>query len=805
MRFALGLVVTLTLGCSQGSPEHDATRAAAPIGVTAIRERLGSAALPSGSEPLREDALGLAMSSSVARLRLPRFGGGEARLRDARSNIEIGFVLVGATSSSAARVDDGLATYEGVFPGATLVHRASAEGTEDYVYFGARPSTEALTYRIDVRRIAGLRLVSSTLEMLDATGTPRLRVAPPSVVDGAGTHSASLAIEGCRVDTSPAPPWGRPTTAPGAAECTLTVRWAGVSYPALVDPRWSTTGSMAGPRTAHASVLLATGKVLVSGGGSTTAELFDSATGTFAATGVMTTARSTHTMTLLGSGQVLVAGGSGSTTAELYDPSTGKFTATGALGFARTDHVAALLGTGKVLVAGGTPLVAELYDPQSGTFSPTGSLASTRNQATIAVLPSGKVLIAGGAFGTGVIAGGDVYDPVAGTFTPSANAMATTRYKATAATLGNGKVLIAGGTNYFKTAFVTADLFDPATLMFTPTGEMQFARKNFTATALPSGNVLVVGGASTSQIQFSTIAETYDFASGTFSVAAASPSGRINHAATLLANGTQVLVTGGTTRIPNNIMDLATAEVIDIAPNGKKCTANDDCETSFCVDGVCCNSQCLGQCEACDVLGKVGTCSPVTGAPHAARAACPSAGTDCGAQCDGVVRNACTYREAGVLCGSSCSGTRETDDTCNGQGSCVRNPSYACDANFACGADRCKTTCVTDPDCAPGYVCGNGGKCVKDAVCSDEHTSQPALGAAVDCTPFRCDTSGRCKKICVSIDDCIAPAVCDTSGRCIVPTEGAAGCASNGADANGSIWALCFVFLATIIHRRARR
>src|ERR1700686_2941102 len=74
--------------------------------------------------------------------------------------------------------------------------------------------------------------------------------------------------------------------------------------------------------------------------------------GTWAATGSLTAARSSQTATLLASGKVLIAGG-GTATAELFDPATGVSTATGSLATARQGHTAVLLQSGKVLVAGG--------------------------------------------------------------------------------------------------------------------------------------------------------------------------------------------------------------------------------------------------------------------------------------------------------------------------------------------------------------------------------------------------------------------------------------------------------------------
>src|SRR5262249_43180854 len=103
-------------------------------------------------------------------------------------------------------------------------------------------------------------------------------------------------------------------------------------------------------------------KVLIAGGRDingfplASAELYNAASGTWAATGNLTTARFFgQTQTLLPNGKVLVAGGWADTaSAEVYDSASGSWTATGSLATARDEHTAMLLPNGKVLVAGGT-------------------------------------------------------------------------------------------------------------------------------------------------------------------------------------------------------------------------------------------------------------------------------------------------------------------------------------------------------------------------------------------------------------------------------------------------------------------
>lgn len=296
--------------------------------------------------------------------------------------------------------------------------------------------------------------------------------------------------------------------------------------------------------------------------------------GLFTATqGSLAIGRDFHTATRLNNGTVLIVGGSNLSaslqTAELYDPATDTFKATGSLQNARQKHTATLLSDGKVLIAGGivgagggiTVTTAEIYDPTAGTFTPTtGSPMAARSEHTATLLPGpgGKVLIVAGRNQANYVATAELYDPATGTFALTVTAPLASRATHTATLLNNGKVLIAGG--FRSGALSSAELYDSATGAFTLTGSLTTPRAQQTATLLlPSGKVLMVGGAATAT------AELFDPTSGTNGAFAATGSlttaRAYGHTATRLSNGTVLIAGGAGTGIPALI--LAAAELFD--------------------------------------------------------------------------------------------------------------------------------------------------------------------------------------------------------------------------------------------------
>jgi N-acetylneuraminic acid mutarotase len=272
-------------------------------------------------------------------------------------------------------------------------------------------------------------------------------------------------------------------------------------------------------------------------------------------TGGLNAARHSHTATLLRNGKVLVAGGYSAgpnpgvlSSAELYDPATETWSDTGSLLAPRVSHTATLLPDGRVLVVGDGNVSAEVYDPTSGTWSATGNLNFPRILHTATLLQNGKVLVAGGWDGASVLKSAEVYDPATGAWSLTGS-LGAARYLSSATLLQNGKVLVAGGSDDsdFSSTLVGVEVYDPEAGTWSPTGSLNAARDTHAAAALPDGRVLVVGGENWNRgfpPGALSGAEVYDPAAGTWGVIAGLNAGRGRHTATLL-NGGEVLVVGG--------------------------------------------------------------------------------------------------------------------------------------------------------------------------------------------------------------------------------------------------------------------
>jgi hypothetical protein len=206
----------------------------------------------------------------------------------------------------------------------------------------------------------------------------------------------------------------------------------------------------------------------------------------------------------------------------------------------------------------------------------------------------------------------------------------------------------------------------------------------------------------------------------------------------------------------------ADTAVTDVPPslrqNGEACTGASQCLSKFCVDGVCCNSACAGQCQTCNGPGTLGVCLPVSGDPQGGRSPCGGAGGTCGGVCNGTVGTACTYPGPAVACGApSCAnGVAQPTPTCNGQGACTMPAAVTC-APYPCAGNVCAGGCSDSNPCSGNNYC-QAGKCVprlaRGAACS----------RADQCVDGQCADGVCCDRACAGA--CEACNLGGSTGTC---------------------------------------
>lgn len=723
----------------------------------------------SSPPPARSSAHGVAPAVDVT---LPERADAEMRLRDRASGMHVAVRLSGARAVPA-KFAGATATYGSAAPHDGDVKLVSKlDGAEDFVTFRALPAHEELVYGVDVGGAEGLRLAGDVLELLDASGTPRLRMTAPYVVDRRGRRMAArVSLDDCNADTSGRAPWGRPVTPPGRAYCNVRVAWGGeagrVEYPAVLDPSWTATkNTMVDARREHTATLLGDGTVLLVGGASGTdqaptylrsAELFDPKTNTFAATGSMMDARSEHAAVLLMNGRVVVAGGKSSagplSSAEVYDG--GKFHTVDALQAPRTRALGTLLGTGTALVAGGLDAtntvvaMVETFDATSEKWTPVSPMTHKRMGFYLTTLPNGSALAIAGISTTTLadLADTEMYTAVTNKWT-SAGSLSETRYDFGGTTLPDGNVLVAGGYEIVKSGPTAgAELYDSKKFMWSKAGSLTTARSEHTLTAMAGGLAVASGGvvrnAQKAITSYLKSVEVYDPGANTWSALPDMKQARYQHTATPLGDG-RVLVAGGAAEQGA----VATAELLALDANGATCKASATCSSGFCVDGVCCDGACDATCNGCvrAATGKAdGTC------------ALALAGQDPHDDCKDDGAPAC-----------------KMDGLCDGKGACESYSSSRCTPN----------ACKTDGDCSSGF-CADGICCDQKCDGNCEACTEAKKGSGTDgtCGPVAkgTDPDGDCGTL--GTGACRGAATCDGASACEVSTKGKSCAAAKCADA----------------------
>ena len=252
-----------------------------------------------------------------------------------------------------------------------------------------------------------------------------------------------------------------------------------------------------------------------------------------------------------------------------------------------------------------------------------------------------------------------------------------------------------------------------------------------------------------------------------------------------VALGPNVLAVGGPQTSGH-----AEAFVFGYGPlNGSPCSTGNDCLSTFCADGVCCNSLCSGACDVClQAAGSSadGVCAPAplssAGSPSCAPLACDGANAACPSACSSDAECA-----AGFYCaaGGTCLAQKAIGATCT-------------ETTADCDTDGCRV--CSSGFCAQGVCCnaacsGACGVCARSlgATADGQCTALPAGTPGSGCAPYACDgKSLECPTACSVDDDCSAQQYCGADARCHDQKQQGSACDdSAGADCAGAGCRVC--------------
>src|SRR5436190_2355296 len=209
---------------------------------------------------------------------------------------------VGGTDVKAHIDNNGQVIYRGAYLETDSVHAVSAGRSEEFLFLQDDCAPREFEYELsELSAGARVELVKGEVHFSNKAGQG-VKIEAPWLIEATGEQRAGAVR------------WELEESKSGAPHRLRLVVAKGLSYPVLIDPSWVPTGSLVTARSRHTATLLPNGKVLVAGGNhghaaSSSAELYDPATGTWTVTGSMGTARLRHTATLLRTGKMLVAGG----------------------------------------------------------------------------------------------------------------------------------------------------------------------------------------------------------------------------------------------------------------------------------------------------------------------------------------------------------------------------------------------------------------------------------------------------------------------------------------------------------------
>ena len=196
--------------------------------------------------------------------------------------------------------------------------------------------------------------------------------------------------------------------------------------------------------------------------------------------------------------------------------------------------------------------------------------------------------------------------------------------------------------------------------------------------------------------------------------------------------------------------------------NGATCQdGTTQCQSGKCVDGVCCESSCAGQCQSCAEATLLGKCVTISGgARGTVRTPCPGTGT-CASSCNGSDPAVCHYPGTEKLCvqASCTAGVAKVASTCNGTGACTTVTGVPCTSNQCADNTTCSGGCSAAQPCGATQYCEPTQR-----VCLPLKANGDACVQGLECTSQACVDSVCCESACAGQCEACAEAV---KGKCV--------------------------------------
>jgi hypothetical protein len=160
------------------------------------------------------------------------------------------------------------------------------------------------------------------------------------------------------------------------------------------------------------------------------------------------------------------------------------------------------------------------------------------------------------------------------------------------------------------------------------------------------------------------------------------------------------------------------------------CSGGAECASGYCVDGVCCDSPCDGQCLSCALAGATGHCGPIAQGPD------PVSTTPCIGESSCFLNPATSLSTCKIIDGASCS----TDADC-GTGHCS---TYYLDADGDGYGTATTAKFCNELNGAPpaGYASYPGDCCDLDSGANPGFSSSTFLQFADACGSFDWNCNG---------------------------------------------------------------